>query len=161
LFASKVAAKAAPTKNLVQGIGESSNMQAWLLPYAPTVLAMGVNAALFLVQILVVDFAGIKARHVPGTPVPADHGSFLFRAVRAHANTNESLAGFVLLALFGMLSGAPALAFNLVAWTYVLGRAGHMACYYADLRTARSMFFGVGLAALLVMLALGLLPWLG
>jgi uncharacterized MAPEG superfamily protein len=136
-------------------------MQEWLLPYAPTVLAMGAVAALFLVQVLVVDFAGIKAKHVPGTPVTADHGDFLFRAVRAHANTNEGIAGFILLALFGMLSGAPPLALGWVAWTYVLGRAGHMACYYADLRTARSIFFGVGLAALLVMLPLGLLPWLG
>jgi uncharacterized MAPEG superfamily protein len=135
-------------------------MQNWLLPYAYTVLAMAAVAALFLIQILVVDFASIKARHPPGTPVPADHGSFLFRAVRAHANTNESIAGFILLALFGMLSGAPALAFNLLAWTYVLGRAGHMACYYVNLKTARSLFFGVGLAALLAMLAVGVLPWL-
>lgn len=136
-------------------------MQEWLTPYAPSLLAMGAVAGLFLLQILVVDFAGIKAKHMPGTPVPADHGNFLFRAVRAHANTNESLAGFVLLVLFGMLSGASVTAFNLATWAYVAGRAGHMSCYYADLRLARSIFFGIGLASLLVMFALGLLPWLG
>lgn len=135
-------------------------MQTWLIPYAPTIWALGAIAALFLAQILVVDFASIKARHVPGSPVPADHGNFLFRAVRAHANTNESLAGFVLLTLFGILSGASPLWLNLLAWAYVLGRAGHMACYYADVRTLRSIFFGIGLAALLGMLVVGVLPWL-
>jgi uncharacterized MAPEG superfamily protein len=136
-------------------------MQEWLMPYAPTIWAMGAMAGLFLVQILVVDFASIKAKHPPGTPVAADHGNFLFRAVRAHANTNEGIASFILLVLFGILSAVSPLWLNGLAWAYVLGRMGHMLCYYANMPTLRSTFFGVGLAALLAMLVAGVLPWLG
>jgi uncharacterized MAPEG superfamily protein len=127
-----------------------------LLPYAGVVGAFGATGVLLLVQILVADFAGIRARHVPGTPVPADHGRFLFRAVRAHANTNESVAAFVLLALYGMFGGASAAWLNGLAWAYVGARAAHMLCYYADLRLLRSIAFGIGLAALLALAAAGL-----
>jgi uncharacterized MAPEG superfamily protein len=135
------------------------NMQEWLLPYVPTILAMGVVAGLFLTQILVVDVAGMKARHRPGTPVEADHASFLFRATRAHANTNESIAGYILLALFGLLSATSPGWLNLLSGVYVLGRVGHMLCYYANWQTMRSVFFGVGLAALIAMLVVDVLPW--
>ncbi|MGH8455256.1 MAG: MAPEG family protein [Nevskiales bacterium] len=136
-------------------------MQEWLLPYVLTIWAMGATAGLFLVQILVVDVAGMKARHRPGTPVAVDHSNFLFRATRAHANTNEGIAGFILLALFGVLSAASPTWLNLLAWVYVAARAGHMTCYYANLPTLRSTSFGFGLAALFGMLVVGLLPWLG
>ncbi len=131
-------------------------MSEWLLPYQIVVGALGATAALLLVQILVVDVAGIRARHTPGTPVAPDHGLFLFRAVRAHANTNESIAAFVLLALFGILRGADAVWLGVLAWIYVGGRAAHMLCYYADLRLLRSAAFAVALLALLAMLAVGL-----
>ena len=110
------------------------------------------TATLFLVQLLVLDLAGIKARHVPGTPVQADHASFLFRATRAHANTNESVAAFVLLAVVGIFVGASPSWINASAWLYVAGRAGHMLCYYADLRLARSVAFAVSLVALISLL---------
>lgn len=135
-------------------------MQAWLLPYAPTIWAMGALTALLLIQILVVDVASIKGKHPPGMPVAADHKDFLFRAVRAHANTNESIAGFVLLALFGVLSAASPAWLNGLAWVYVIGRLGHMLCYYADLKLLRSTSFSIALAALVAMLVAGLWPWL-
>lgn len=135
-------------------------MQDWLLPYASTVHAMAAMAALFVVQLLVVDAAGLKSRHVPGMPVVADHSNFLFRASRAHANTNESLGAFVLLALVAIfLSVSPALT-NACAWIYVVGRAGHMVCYYADWRFARSTAFVVLLLALIVLLGAVLLKLL-
>jgi uncharacterized MAPEG superfamily protein len=127
-----------------------------LMPYQNVVAAIGATGVLLLVQILVVDVAGIRARHVPGMPVTADHGRFLFRAVRAHANTNESIAAFVLLALFGMLGGAQAQWLGAMAWIYVGGRVAHMLCYYADLRLLRSIAFGIGLLALLGMAGVGL-----
>lgn len=126
-------------------------MQPWLIPYVPTVLAMTAIGGLFLVQLLVLDFAGIRARHVPGTPIAADHGSFLFRATRAHANTNESIAAFVLLTLVALLASAAPAWTNGCAWLYVMARLGHMLCYYADLRLARSVAFAVGLVALIVL----------
>ena len=128
-------------------------MQPWVAPYELTVFAMAATAALFLIQLLVLDLAGIKSRHVPGTPVQADHANFLFRASRAHANTNESIGAFVILAVVAILSSASAAWANNCAWLYVAGRVGHMLCYYADLRLARSVSFAVSLLALFLMLA--------
>lgn len=134
-------------------------MQGWLIPYATTVLALGAVAALFLVQVIVVDLVAMRARHLPGAPVPTDHGNLFFRVTRAHANTNETVAAFVLLALFGIFSGATPGWLNLFAWLYVGGRVAHMTCYYADLRTARSGSFVVALLGLGGMLVTGIGAW--
>lgn len=134
-------------------------MREWLVPYAPTVWAMGMSGALLLIQLLVVDLAGIKARHRPGTPVEADHGEFLFRATRAHANTNESIAAFTLLALFCVLSAASPGWLNALSWVYVAARVAHMVCYYAGFQLPRSVAFGVGLVALFGMLVVGVAAW--
>jgi uncharacterized MAPEG superfamily protein len=131
-------------------------MQDSLVPYAPTVHALGAVGALLLAQIVVADVAGIRAHHPPGMPVEADPKNFLFRAVRAHANTNESIAAFVLLALFGIFVGASASALNALAWVYAIGRAGHMAFYYAGIGLARSVSFGIAMLALVGMLVVGL-----
>lgn len=121
---------------------------------------MGVLAALYLVQITMVDITSIKAKHSPGTPVEPNHDNFLFRAVRAHANTNEGIAGFILLVLFGVLSAAPAPWLNGMAWMYVLARVGYTVCYYADFRSLRSVLFGMALLALVAMLITGIVAWL-
>lgn len=134
-------------------------MQTWLTPYVPTVLAIGATGGLLLVQLLILDLAGIKARHRPGTPVEADHSNFLFRATRAHANTNESIAGFILLALFAVLSAAPPAWLNTLSWVYVMARIVHMLCYYAGIQLLRSVSFAVGLVALFGMLAVGAWAW--
>jgi uncharacterized MAPEG superfamily protein len=127
--------------------------------YLPLALAMGAMGFLLLVQMLVLDVAGIRAKHVPGTPVPSDHKLFLFRATRAHANTNETIAAFILIGLFAMFSHASPGPLNVAAWVYVAARVGHMTCYYMDLRMARSVCFGLGLVALWAMLVIALLPW--
>ena len=134
-------------------------MQEWLVPYVSTVWALGMSGALLLIQLLVVDLAGIKARHRPGTPVEADHGHFLFRATRVHANTNESIAAFTLVALFCVLSAASPGWLNALSWVYVVARVAHMVCYYAGFRLSRSVAFGVSLAALLGMLVVGVSAW--
>ena len=134
-------------------------MQEWLMPYAPTVAALGIAGGLLLAQIVVLDLAGIKARHKPGTPVEVDHGKFHFRATRAHANTNESIAGFILLALFGVMCAATPLWLNGFVWLYVFARVGHMLFYYANIQLLRSISFGLGLAALIGMFVVGLLAW--
>lgn len=125
--------------------------------YSMTVQALGLTGLLLLVQMLVVDFAGMGAGHKPGHPVPADHGNFLFRAVRAQANSNESIAVFILLALFGMFAGAAPAVLGWSALAYVAGRLGHMVCYYAGIGLARSICFGVALLGLLGMAVAGMM----
>ena len=120
--------------------------------YELTVTACGAVATLILVQLAVADVAGIRARHAPGTQVPADPQVFLFRATRALANTNESIAAFILISLFGILGTAPPDLLGVFAWLYVGGRVGHMVCYYADWRIPRSVMFGLATLALLLML---------
>jgi len=130
-------------------------MQELVAPYIPTVWALGMSGALLLVQLLVVDLAGLKARHRPGTPVDPDPGNFLFRATRAHANTNESIAAFVLLVLFALLSAASPLWVNALSWAYVAARAAHMLFYYAGLPLPRTIAFAASLIALFGMLGVG------
>ncbi|MFN2427058.1 MAG: MAPEG family protein [Candidatus Binatia bacterium] len=132
-------------------------MHEQFVPYYLTILAMGATGALLLVQLVVVDVAGMRAGHSPGAPIPTDHGSFLFRAGRAHANTNESVAAFVLLALFGMFTGASPGWLNGLAITYAAARLSHMVCYYAGVQILRSVSFGAALVALVGMLLTGLL----
>lgn len=127
-------------------------MHQWLAPYSLTVYAMLATAFLFLVQLLVLDVAGIVAKHIPGTPVQADHSRFLFRVTRTHANTNESVAVFILLAVVAIFTAATPAWVNACAWLYVVARLGHMLCYYADLRAARSVAFALSLMALLSLL---------
>ena len=129
--------------------------------YQATLWAMALMALLFLVQLLVADVAGIRARHRPGTPIDPDPDRFLFRAARAHANTNESIGGFALLAVVAMLSGATPQWVCGLSWLYVAGRVAHMLCYYANLGVARSISFGIALLALFGLGACSLLSLSG
>ena len=122
-------------------------MVEFLLPYQSLLAASAVLATLVIVQVLVADLAGMQARHVPGMPVAGGHGNFHFRATRAHANTNENLPVQVLLTLLAVLLAADPRWSAGAAWAFTAARAGHMAFYYFDLRLARSVAFGVGLAA--------------
>ena len=132
-------------------------MQEWLLPYAPTVWAMGIMGGLILLQLIVFDVAGIQTGHVPGATVSGGHESFLFRAARAHANTTESIAVFILLALFGILHNAAPGWLNVCAMVFVAGRVGHMLCYYAGIGILRSAAFVVAFLALVGMLISGVM----
>lgn len=134
-------------------------MQEWLAPHAPTIISFGAIAALLLIQLVIADLAAIKVRHLPGAPIEANHSNFLFRAARAYANTNETIAAFILLALFGILSGASSEWLNIFAWVYVGARLAHMLSYYLNLQLLRSIVFGVGLVALFSMLVVGIKAW--
>jgi uncharacterized MAPEG superfamily protein len=118
----------------------------------PLVAAMVAMAAVFFVQFVVADVAGIRAGHVPGMPVASGHDDFFFRAARAQANTNESLPLFVLLCVAAMMAGASPTWSSYAGWGFVAGRVGHMAAYYADLRTLRSVMFGVATLSLVILL---------
>ena len=129
-------------------------------PYIPTIYAMGSTGLLMLIQLLVADLAGLKSHHKPGTPVAPDTESFMFRATRSHANTNESVAIFILLAVSGLLSSVPPQWLNVMAWVYVVSRAVHMLCYYANQAMFRTIAFGISLAALFGMCAIIAGAWL-
>ena len=98
-------------------------------------------------------------RHRPGTPVEVDHGDFLFRITRVHANTNESIAAFTLLALFGVLSAASLGWLNALSWVNVVARVAHMVCYYVGFQLPRSVAFGVSLVTLFSMLVVDVWAW--
>ena len=87
-----------------------------LVNYDLTILSLGAMGLLLLVQILVADIVGIRAKHLPGSPIHADHGDLLFRASRTVANTNESIALYVVLILFCMLNGADATYTGYLSW---------------------------------------------
>ena len=130
-------------------------MHAWLLPYDLTVYAFGAIGGLLLLQVLVSDAVSIVGKHPPGVPVAPDPASLLFRVHRAHANTNETLAGFVVLALFALGVGADPAWLNGCCIAYVATRGAHMACYYAGWQLARSVSFGLSLVALVGILVVG------
>lgn len=118
-------------------------------------LAMCGMALLMLMQILVVDVLGIRAKHVPGTLVDANHDSLIFRASRTVANTNESIAVFILAVLFCVLMGASPLYTAYAAWGFVVSRVLYAFCYYSNLKLLRSVVFGVSLVFLFALLAIG------
>lgn len=124
-------------------------------PYAATLWATAAIAGLIIAQGLVADFVAIARKHVPGTPVDPDHNDFLFRAVRAQANTNETVAVFLALVLFCIMGGASALWTNVLAWVYIGCRAGHMLFYYTKVPMLRSTAFTFSLLALIGMLGVG------
>lgn len=131
-------------------------MAEFLAPYQSGILALGLLGVMHLVQLVVADVVAIAQKHTPGTPVENRHDLFLFRAVRAHANTMESLGAATLIALFAIARQASADSVNTLLWIFLGLRIGHMIAYYADWRIPRSAFFGLGLTALLVLFGVGL-----
>jgi uncharacterized MAPEG superfamily protein len=127
-----------------------------LMPYESAMVALLVLASLILVQVLVADYASIKAQHVPGMPVTSGHASFHFRAVRALGNTNETLGLFLLVFGLAVLFAAWAQWVNGLVWVYVAARAGHMIFYYLRRGFIRSIFFGFSLGATAGLLAVTL-----
>jgi uncharacterized MAPEG superfamily protein len=124
-------------------------------------MAMAYHAALcgwlalglvMVVQFIVADVAGMRAKHVPGMPIVGGHDDFFFRAARALGNTNESLPLFVLLSLAAILAGGSPDWTGYGVWLFVIARALYMVCYYANWRTARSTMFVVGQVAMIGLL---------
>lgn len=128
--------------------------------YSATIAALGTLAVLMFCQLLVADVLGLRAKHVPGSQVPSDHSNPLFRASRAVANTNESIAIFILAVVFCMLSGASVSATGYSAWAFVIARLLYTACYYLNWQSPRSVMFGISLVALVALLITGFSVWL-
>lgn len=127
--------------------------------YENTILAMGCMAGLMFVQLIVADVVGVKSKHPPGSAVPSDHDSALFRASRTMANTNESIAIFILAVLFCIYSNASPVYTAYAAWGFVIARAAYAVCYYANVRLLRSVVFGISLLFILALLVIGIIVW--
>lgn len=125
--------------------------------YLLTLNAWAALAILLLLQVLVVDISALRAKHIPGTPVEANHDNFLFRATRTVANTNETIALYIVTVLFCLFSGANPDHTGYLSWAYVAARAAYAGCYYFDLRLWRSVCFGASLLSLVALLVVGFL----
>ena len=110
---------------------------------------------LLFVQLLVADVLGILGKHKPGSVVAADPTNSLFRALRTVANSNESIAIFILAIAYCMLNGGSTEYTSYAAWGFVGARMAYAACYYLDLRILRSSVFGVSLLMLAALLIIG------
>ena len=127
-----------------------------LVPYELTFWCFLVVGGLILVQLLVADVVGLRGGHVPGTAVTSTHSDFHFRATRAHANTNETVSAFILLALGGIALGSSSAWMNMFSAVYCGARIAHMLLYWFNLSTLRSVSFVVSLVALIGLLVVGL-----
>ena len=125
--------------------------------YELTIQSWGALGLLLLVQLLVADLIGIKSKHVPGTPPEQSHANLLFRASRTVANTNESIALYIILVLFCVFSGADATYTGYLSWAYVIGRAVYAVFYYVNQPTMRSVSFGITLLVLIGLLVTGVM----
>lgn len=128
--------------------------------YSATIAALGALAFLMFYQVLVADVIGLRSKHAPGSQVPSDHKNPLFRASRTVANTNESIAIFIVAVLFCMYSGASATATGYSAWAFVIARLLYAVCYYSNWHLPRSVMFGVSLVALAALLVSGFSVWI-
>lgn len=121
----------------------------------PAVVALGAMALLMLVQLLLADVVGIRSKHSPGSVVSGGHDDPFFRVSRTVANTNESIAIFVLAVMFCIMSGADEHATAKAAWAFVALRGAYAICYYLNIKMLRSICFGLSLLALVALLFIG------
>jgi uncharacterized MAPEG superfamily protein len=119
--------------------------------YHTTLTALALAGLLLVVQLIIADLTAIRNKHKAGYPIAADSSRFLFRAARAHINTNESIAAFALFGLAGVLIGASPGWLNGLSVLWLTSRVAHMAFYYANRKPLRSLSFAVSLLALLGM----------
>ncbi len=126
--------------------------------YAGAVAALGYVAVLMLVQLVVADVVGIRQRHVPGSPVEANHNSVLFRVGRTVGNTNESIAIFICALLFCFYAAGSPTYTSYCAWGFAVFRTLYAVCYYANLQTLRSVSFALALLSLVGLVGVG---WAG
>ena len=130
-----------------------------IVAYKTSILVLGLTGFTFFIQLLVADIVSIKQGHVPGTLVEQSHDNFLFRASRVFANSNETLGILVLFLSFAILSSAKPFWVNSFAVVYLIGRWGHMASYYANLKLLRSISFAISAIGLLGVFVVGAFRW--
>ncbi len=130
-------------------------MSEWLAPYQSAIAALGGLGFFHVVQILVADVIALRRGHTPGTAAEGGHDDLLFRASRAHANTNESIAAVVLIAGFAIARGTAPGTVAFLCWAILGLRILHGACYWANWQAPRSISFALGIVALLALFGAG------
>jgi uncharacterized MAPEG superfamily protein len=128
--------------------------------YESTIMAMGAMAVLMFIQLVFADVVGIRAKHTPGDAVRVDHENLLFRATRTVANTNESIAIFVLASSFCILSNASPSMTAYASWGFVAARSIYAVFYYSNLQVLRSVIFGISVLCLLALVMIGFSVWM-
>lgn len=125
--------------------------------YEFTLYAVGALALLLLFQLLVADVVGIVSKHTPGSAINGGHDDVLFRVSRTVANSNESIAIFVLSVMFFIFMGASSTYTAYGAWGFVASRVLYAVFYYSNLQLLRSVVFGISLLCSASLLAIGFL----
>lgn len=120
-----------------------------LLACHTTLVVLSLAGLLLVVQLVIADLTAIRNKHKAGYPIPADSSTFLFRAARAHINTNESIAAYALFGLTGVLLSASPTWLNGMSVLWLCSRMAHMGFYDADRKPLRCLSFAVSLVALL------------
>jgi uncharacterized MAPEG superfamily protein len=118
-----------------------------------------IMAGALLLQLIIADIALFLQKHQAGHPLEPNHAHFVFRAVRAHANTNESISIYILLLLLGIFSHASADWLATFSGLYCLARLAHMCFYYFNIHIARSISFALSLIGLSGMFLTGVISW--
>lgn len=88
--------------------------------------------ALCLMSILLAIYSGSskgRAGALSGPVLPADDDNLLYRIDRAHMNSVEALAPFVVPAVLAMLVGVRPTTLAALVWTYTAIRLVHIAVY--------------------------------
>ena len=107
-----------------------------------TLLGIG---ALWLVTIIAADLSMARAKLTPGMPVTSGPETFVFRAVRAHANLVENLSPFVLALVTARLAELDATWTGFLVGGFLAARILHATAYYANLARPRTVGFILGL----------------
>jgi uncharacterized MAPEG superfamily protein len=98
---------------------------------AYTLSIIGVLALCFLSILLAVHSGSSKGRAgaLSGPVLPADDDNRLYRIDRAHMNSVEALAPFVVPATVAMMVGVGPTTLAVLVWTYVAIRLVHVVIY--------------------------------
>jgi len=98
---------------------------------AYTLSTIGLLALCFLSILLAVHSGSSKGRAgaLSGPVLPADDGNRLYRIDRAHMNSVEALAPFVVPAMLAMMVGVGPTTLAVLVWTYTAIRLVHVAVY--------------------------------
>jgi uncharacterized MAPEG superfamily protein len=97
--------------------------------YAPSIVGV---LALCLLSILLAIHSGSskgRAGALSGPVLPADDSNRLYRIDRAHLNSVEALAPFVVPAVLAMLVGVGPTTLAVLVWVHVVIRVIHSAIY--------------------------------
>jgi uncharacterized MAPEG superfamily protein len=88
--------------------------------------------ALCLLSVLLAVYSGAakgRAGALSGPVIPADDDNLLYRIDRAHMNSVEALAPFVVPAVLAMMAGVGPATLAVLVWAHVAIRLVHLAVY--------------------------------